>query len=94
MDSALDQDKSEFSISILSVLLHMLPHIDCLFDQVVQIFRDLGSETVLFQNSQNFISSDTFDLGDTIVISEHNTNLGGGAALLGELHNLFNQVIS
>ena len=61
----------------------MLPDGDSLLDQVVQILGNLGSQTVLLQDSEDFAASDTLDLGDAHSVSKGNTDLGGGAALLG-----------
>ena len=94
MDSALDENESELAVLILSVSLQVLPHVDCLLDQVVEILGDLGGETVLLQDSENLVTGDSLDLRDTVVVSEDDTNLRGGGALLGELNNLFDQFIS
>lgn len=83
VDSALDEDKSELSVLVLSVLLQMFPHIDGLLDEVVEVLWELGSQSVLLQDSEDLIASDTFDLRNTIVISEDNTDLRWRATLLG-----------
>lgn len=83
VDSALDEDKSELSVLVLSVLLQMFPHIHGLLDQVVEVLGELGSQSVLLQDSEDLIASDTFDLRNTIVISEDNTDLRWRATLLG-----------
>ena len=93
VDSALDKNESEFSVLILSVLLHVLSHVDGLLDEMVEVLGDLGSESVLLQDSEDLIACHSLDLGDTVVVSEHNTDLGGGAALLGELHDLLHEVV-
>ena len=94
MDSALDEDESELAVLILSVSLQVLSIVDSLLDQVVEIFRDLGGKTVLLQDSEDLVSGDSLNLGDTVVVSEDDTNLRGRGALLGELNNLFDQFIS
>jgi hypothetical protein len=71
----------------------VLPHVDCLLDQVVEILGDLGGETVLLQDSEDFVSSDSLNLRNTVVVSEDDTDLRGRGALLGELNNLFDQFI-
>ena len=69
MDSALNQNESELSVLILSVSLSVLPHVDCLLDQVVEILRDLRSKTVLLQDSENLVSGDSLNLRKTVVVS-------------------------
>ena len=93
MDSALDEDEAELAVLILSVSLQVLPNVHGLLDQVVEVLGDLRSETVLLQDSQDLVSSDSLNLRNTVVVSEDDTDLRGGGALLGELNNLFDQFI-
>ena len=94
MDSALDEDEAELAVLILSVSLQVLPNVHGLLDQVVEVLGDLRSETVLLQDSEDLVSSDSLNLRNTVVVSEDDTDLRGGGALLGELNNLFDQFIS
>ena len=94
MDSALDENESELAVLILSVSLQVLPHVDCLLDQVVEVLGDFGGEPVLLQDSEDLVTGDSLNLGNTVVISKDDTNLRGRGALLGELNNLFNQFVS
>ena len=82
MDSALDQDKSELTILVLAVFLQVLSHIDCLLDEVVEVLREFWGQSILLQDSEDLIASDTFDLRNSIVISEDNTDLRRRAAFL------------
>ena len=75
VDSALGQNESEFGISVLSTLLQVLSDANSLFDQMVQVFWDLWCETILLQDSEDFATSDAFDLRDSVTIPESNTNL-------------------
>jgi len=93
VDSALDEDEAELAILILSVSLQVLPNVHGLLDQVVEVLGDLRSETVLLQDSEDLVSSDSLNLRNTVVVSEDDTDLRGGGALLGELNNLFDQFI-
>ena len=93
MDSALDEDEAELAVLILSVSLQVLPNVHGLLDQVVEVLGDLRSETVLLQDSQDLVSSDSLNLRNTVVVSEDDPDLRGGGALLGELNNLFDQFI-
>ncbi len=82
MDSAFNEDKSELTILVLAVFLQMFSHIDGLFNEVVKVFGEFWGESILLQDSENLIASDTFDLRNTIVISEDDTDLRRGAAFL------------
>jgi len=93
VDSALDEDEAEFAVLILSVSLQVLPNVHGLLDQVVEVLGDLRSETVLLQDSEDLVSGDSLNLRNTVVVSEDDTDLRGGGALLGELNNLFDQFI-
>ena len=93
MDSALDEDEAELAVLILSVSLQVLPNVHGLLDQVVEVLGDLRSETILLQDSEDLVSSDSLNLRNTVVVSEDDTDLRGGGALLGELNNLFDQFI-
>ncbi len=94
VDSALDENKSELAVLVLSVSLQVLSNVDSLLDQVVEVLGDLGGETVLLQNSEDLVSGHSLDLGNAVVVSKEDANLRGGGALLGELNNLFNQFVS
>ena len=82
MDSALDEDKSELAILVLAIFLQVLSHVDSLLDEVVEVFRDFWSQSILLQDSEDLTASDTFDLRNSIVISENYTDLRGRAAFL------------
>jgi hypothetical protein len=71
----------------------VLPNVHGLLDQVVEVLGDLRSETVLLQDSEDLVSSDSLNLRNSVVVSEDDTDLRGGCALLGELNNLFDQFI-
>ena len=45
MNTGLDADKSELGVGILSLLLQVLTNLDSLFDEVVEVFGDLGGKT-------------------------------------------------
>ena len=66
----------------------MLSDSNSLLDKVVKVLWHLGSQAVLLQDSEDFAASNTLNLRDTNSVSKGDTDLGGGAALLGELDNL------
>jgi hypothetical protein len=78
VNSRFDEDKSEFTVFIGSEFLDMLSDVNGLLDKMVKIFWNGWSNSVKLQNSQDFLSSDSTDLGDTVLISEEDTNLRRG----------------
>ena len=73
MDSRLDQNQAELGILVLAAALEMLADGHGLFDQEVKIFRQLGGQTLLLQDTENFVSGDESDLGDTMGITQNDT---------------------
>jgi hypothetical protein len=73
VDTRLDQNETEFSITILAVALQVLADGHSFLDQKVQIFRKLGGEAFLLQDSQHFVASHESDLGDSVGVSEDDT---------------------
>lgn len=92
VDSRLDQNQSELRVLVLSVSLQVLSDRDSLLDQEVQVLWDLWSQTVGFQNSQDLVTSDNLGLGDTVSISQENTNLRWSQTLSGVLDNVLDNV--
>jgi hypothetical protein len=95
VDSGFDKNESELSISILPVSFQMLSDRHGLLDQVIEIFGDLWCATldiikshdityfltILLQDSQDLSTSQESDLGNTVLISQGNTNLTGSQTL-------------
>jgi hypothetical protein len=63
----------------------MLTDLNSLLDKHVQILGDFRGKTVGLEDTHNLLSSDRANLGDSVRITEDDTNLGGGKTLLGEL---------
>lgn len=93
MDSGFDQNQSELGVLVLSVSLQVLSDRYSLLDQVVQVFRDLWSQTVGLQDSQDLVTSDNFGLRNSVSISQDNTDLRRSQTLSGVLDDLLNDVI-
>jgi hypothetical protein len=93
VNTGLNANKAELSISVLAEFLQMLADGDSLLDQVIKVLGDLGSEASLLEDAENLGTSDGFNLGDTVGITESNTNLGGGSTLTCELDDLLNEVV-
>eukprot|EP00354_Favella_ehrenbergii_P011133 CAMPEP_0170450546 /NCGR_PEP_ID=MMETSP0123-20130129/43_1 /TAXON_ID=182087 /ORGANISM="Favella ehrenbergii, Strain Fehren 1" /LENGTH=136 /DNA_ID=CAMNT_0010711857 /DNA_START=209 /DNA_END=621 /DNA_ORIENTATION=- len=93
VDARLNKNESELGALVRSELLEVLSDLQGLLDQVVQVFGDLGGQTGLLQDSEDFAASDALALGDAVAISESDTNLGRGEALLRQLDNLINEAL-
>jgi len=89
VDPRFDQDEAKFGILILAVTLKVLANRNSLFNEVVEVFRDVGSKSVGFENTEDFIAGDILHLGNAMRVAELDTNLRGLEALLGKLENLF-----
>lgn len=93
MDSRFDQNQSELSVLVLSVSFQVLSDGDSLLDQVVQVFWDLWSQTVGLQDSHDLVTSDDTGLGNTVSISQQDTDLRWGQTLSGVLGDLLNDSV-
>ena len=93
VDTGLNANESELGVLVLSEFLQVLSDLQGLLDQVVEVFGDLRGEAVLLQDSEDFVASNALHLGNAVAISQSNTDLGGHHTLLGELHNLINEVV-
>lgn len=51
----------------------MLPDSNSLLDKVIQILRDIRSQTLGLQHTQNLVACDEAHLGDTMAISKKDT---------------------
>ena len=58
VDSALDQNQAKFAVLVLPVLLQMLSHLDGFLDHVVEIFGNLGRQSVHPEDTQDLVASD------------------------------------
>ena len=84
VDSALDEDESVLGISVSSVGLQVLSDGHGLLDEHVQVLGDLGGEAVSLEQTEHLVAGDVLDLADAGGVSEHDTDLGRGQALLGQ----------
>ncbi len=89
VDTGFDKNKTELGVLVLSVALQMLSDLDGLLDKHVKILGDLGGKSVGLQETNDLLSGDRLDLGDSIGITKNDTNLGRGQTLLCKLANLF-----
>jgi len=93
VDTGLDENKTELRVFILAVALKMLANSNGLLDQHVKILWDFWGEAVRFEDSENLVSSNDLDLGNTVGVSEHNTDLRWCCSLLCELADLVDDLL-
>ena len=93
MNAGLDQNEMELGVLVLSILLEVLAHGDGLLDEVVEVLRQIGAHTSELQQTQDLVTSDALDLGDTHAVTESDTDLRGGHTLLSQLADLLNDVL-
>ena len=85
VDAGFDQNKTELGVLVLSVALQVLADLDGLLDKHVEILGNLGGEAVGLEDADDLLSGDGLDLRDTVGVTQDDTDLGRGQALLGEL---------
>jgi hypothetical protein len=85
VDTTLDKDKTELGVLILTVPLKMLTNLNSFLNKHVKILRDLRGKTVGLEDTNNLLSSDGVNRGDTVGITKHYTNLRRTKTLLGKL---------
>jgi len=66
----------------------MLSDRDGLLDQVVQVLWDRWSQTFRLEDSEDLVTSDESDLGNSLRVSQLDTNLRWGETLSSELEDL------
>lgn len=69
MNAALDKDKAELGVLVLTVPVKVLADIDCLLDEHVQVFRDIRCQPISLEDTKNLVSSNCAHLGDTLGIT-------------------------
>jgi hypothetical protein len=85
VNSGFNQNETEFRVLVLAILLQMLTDLDGLLDKHVKILGDFRGKSVGLEDADNLLASNGLDLGDTIGITENDTNLRRSQTLLGEL---------
>jgi len=93
VDTGFDENQSELGVLVLAVSLEMLADSDSLLDQHVQVLWDLWGEAIRLEDSENLVTSDNLDLGNTVRISEDDTDLGRSSTLLCELADLIDDLL-
>ena len=93
MDAALNKNESELGVFVASALLQMLSDVHSLLDQMVKVFRDLWSQALFLQDSEDFAASDALHLWNASRVPESDTNLRRSIALLCELHDRVDEIV-
>ena len=89
VNTRFNENETELGVLVFAITFQMLADLDGLLDQVVQIFRDGGSQTVSLQDANQFGSCDTLDLTYSMRITENDANLSRSKTLLGQFTDLF-----
>ena len=76
VNSGLNENESELAVSIGSEFLNVLSDVDSFLDKMIEVLWKGRGHTLNLENSQDLGASDTFNLGDTVLISENHTDLG------------------
>jgi hypothetical protein len=93
VNTRFNENQTELGVLVLAVKGQMLTDGDRLLDKHIKILWDLRGQTVGLENTDDLLSSDRLDLGDTVGVTENDTNLGRGQTLLGKLADLVLNVL-
>ena len=93
VDTGLDKNEAELGVHVLAVALKVLADGNGLLDEVVKVLRDLRSKTLRLEDTEDLVTGDETDLGNTLRVTELNTDLRGGHTLTGELDNLLDNLL-
>ena len=88
MDLRLDKNQTELSVLVLSVALQVLSDGDRLLDEAVQILGDLRGESFNLEDAEDLGPGDALHLGDSVGVTQDDTDLGRGQTLFGKLADL------
>ena len=92
VNSGLDENESEFAVSISSEFLNMLSDVDSLLDHVEEILWDRWSNSLNLENSKDLGSGDSLNLRNSVLISQNDTDLRRRLTSLGHLDDFFSQI--
>ena len=93
MYPGLDEDEPELGVLVLPVPLQVLPDVDSLLDEVVDVLGEVGRQALPLENAQDLVAGDEPDLCYPMAVPEDDADLRGGQALLGELVDLLLDVV-
>lgn len=75
VDSRLFDGESVLGVLVVSVLLKMLSDGESFLDQMIQVFGNLGGQSMLFENSLDFLSRQKSHLSNAVRVSQNNSDL-------------------
>jgi len=93
VNTTLDENKAEFRVFVFSVDIEMFADRDSFFDEVVEVFRDGGCKAVALQHSEDLVSGDKAHLGNSMRVTEGDTDLGWGETFAGEFDDMFDDFV-
>jgi len=93
VNARLDQNQAELRVLVLAVRLEVLAHGDGLLDEMPEVLGYGRCKAIRLEHTENFVPSDKAHLGDTMRVTESDTNLRGREAFARKLDDVFNDVI-
>lgn len=93
MDTRLDKNQTVLGIVVLTVALQVLADRHGTLDKSVQVLRELGSQTVGTQDTNDLGSSNGVDQRNTVGVTQNATDLRWSDTLTGKLADLLNNVL-
>eukprot|EP00512_Aurantiochytrium_limacinum_P004068 CAMPEP_0171497618 /NCGR_PEP_ID=MMETSP0958-20121227/7375_1 /TAXON_ID=87120 /ORGANISM="Aurantiochytrium limacinum, Strain ATCCMYA-1381" /LENGTH=171 /DNA_ID=CAMNT_0012031887 /DNA_START=660 /DNA_END=1176 /DNA_ORIENTATION=- len=85
VNAGLEENEGVLGAGVTAVALEVLAHGDSLLNEEVEVLRELSGKTVLLQNTGDLVAEHALDLGNTVGVTEDDTDLGRVKTLLGEL---------
>jgi len=92
VDPRLNQDETELGVLVLATDFKMLANGNRLFDEVPKVLRDGWAKSLGFEDTEDFVSSDETDLGDTVRVTEGDTDLGWSQTLTSQLDDVVDNI--
>jgi len=93
VDTGLDENETELRVFILAVDLEMFSYGNSLLHKVPEVFGNAWCETGGLEDTEDFVTGDELHLGDTLGITQLNTDLGRSQALASELVDLLADIL-
>ena len=94
VDARLNQNEVELGVLVLAVPLQMLANNDGLLDEMIHILGDRGSQAVGLEDANQLGACDALEATNSVRVTEDNTDLRRGQALLSELADLLADLLA
>ena len=85
MDTGFDENQPELGVAVLAVTLQVLTDADGLLDQVIDVLWEIWSQSLGLEDTEDLVTSDETDLGNSVTVSKDDTDLGRGLRELEDL---------